>query len=881
MAMLLLLLLLLSVVLIGFRLSQGALQIPHLASRLATAVSGQGISVEMQKADLAWAGYHKGGGVPLYLQLGGISVRNAEGVELVTIPSARLVVLPAALFGGAAPILVSGTNAHFPGSAVPVSLRAAIRLGAGFQLARADLLVTLGPGRLGAGDNSLPITSGGFTLAVTPRAVVLSDGNLHLAKSGESAPLVGFTGHADLQSQWQGSVTATADAVQAGDLAAYWPPTLFWQTRHWVTTNITAGAARDAAFTIALAAPRNLASIAMTSISGGFTGQNLTLTWLPHAAPITELGGRFTVLDQDNALVTATAARLGGLSLSSGNMKILDMNTHRPIGQLSVDVSGTVQDVIAVINAPPLNLLRQAPPEIAPATGAVKATVTATIPLINKLLLEDVTLHVGAALSNVALASPVTGLGFSGGTARLDATTHDIDVAGSAQFAGEPATLQVKASFEQKGAQSFTLSSLAGPVLLHRLGLDVQSVLADQVIGAAPYSVQITGAPAGVQHASVTADLTPLRLAVPRFGWSKPAGVAGQLALSATLNDGNLASLDSISLTAPDLNIQGQAEQNQLTLPVVNIGLTRASGQVIRPTGPDGTWSASFSGPVLDLRAISSSPQKATVPPPANPPGGNVLPSGPAWRLNLNFAQLNLAAKPAPDFKGFVFDGSGQGASLLRAQAKAGDVTLTIAPVSPAQRNLQLQTPDGGFLLGALGAFSYLEGGTLSLDAVYGSGAAVAGKLTLQNFRLLKAPAFTGVMQALTIYGVPDAASGPGLFFERAVVPFSLENDILYLKGARAFSTSLGFTASGHIALADGKSEIDATIIPAYTFNAALGKIPVIGHLFTAEKGGGLFAVRAKISGPLSNPVVVVNPLSALTPGVLRDVFGLGGSPGE
>ena len=50
-----------------------------------------------------------------------------------------------------------------------------------------------------------------------------------------------------------------------------------------------------------------------------------------------------------------------------------------------------------------------------------------------------------------------------------------------------------------------------------------------------------------------------------------------------------------------------------------------------------------------------------------------------------------------------------------------------------------------------------------------------------------------------------------------------------------------------------------------------------MGKLFTAEKGGGLFAVRAKITGPLSNPKVSVNPLSALTPGVLRDIFGVGG----
>ena len=237
--MMALLLALLAVCLLGFRLSYGPLQIPDLASWLATAASGEGISVRMREADLGWAGYHQGGGVPLYLRLGDIDVRNAVGVELVHIPSARLEVLPAALFGARAPIMVSGTDARFPGSAVPVSLLAAIRLGPDFSLARADMSVTLGAGRLGAGVNSVPITSGGFTLAVTPSAVQLTSGHLALAQVGHSMPQVGFTGAAQRGKIWQGSISVTADAVQAQDLGAYWPPGAAPQTRKWVTENIT------------------------------------------------------------------------------------------------------------------------------------------------------------------------------------------------------------------------------------------------------------------------------------------------------------------------------------------------------------------------------------------------------------------------------------------------------------------------------------------------------------------------------------------------------------------------------------------------------------------------------------------------------------------
>jgi hypothetical protein len=131
----------------------------------------------------------------------------------------------------------------------------------------------------------------------------------------------------------------------------------------------------------------------------------------------------------------------------------------------------------------------------------------------------------------------------------------------------------------------------------------------------------------------------------------------------------------------------------------------------------------------------------------------------------------------------------------------------------------------------------------------------------------------------LTLYGLADAASGPGLRISRAEVPFTLQNGTLSVHQARAYSSSLGFTATGSFDLVNGTSDLDTTIVPLYALNSLPGRIPLIGRLFSAEKGGGLIAMRAHISGPIGNARVSVNPLSALTPGFLRGIFGLGGSP--
>jgi hypothetical protein len=104
---------------------------------------------------------------------------------------------------------------------------------------------------------------------------------------------------------------------------------------------------------------------------------------------------------------------------------------------------------------------------------------------------------------------------------------------------------------------------------------------------------------------------------------------------------------------------------------------------------------------------------------------------------------------------------------------------------------------------------------------------------------------------------------------------------VLELRDARAFSASLGITARGRVELGPRRADLQGTIVPAYMFNSLLGNIPLVGRVFSAERGGGLFAAAFTLRGPLDDPQVSVNPLSALTPGFLRGLFQLpAGSPG-
>jgi hypothetical protein len=868
---------------LAFRLSEGPIQVPYLASELATAVSGRGIRIDVGQAVLAWGGFKNGGAAPLYLRLGRIVASNAVGVELATVPDARLLFLPGALLGTKAPILVNSADAHFAGSAVSVSMEAAIRLGLGLHLSSADLFITLGAGNLGSGDNSVPITGGGFSAHVTPDDLAIDNGRLSLAPQGESAPAVAFSGGATRQADWRGQATITVDAVQAVDLSAYWPPGLAAQTRQWVVKNITAGQAHDGRFTLGLSAPADLSRLALTAAAGGFAADGLTLSWIPGAVPITALNGTLTIVDPDDISITASRARLGGLALSQGVMKITGIAHHDQAGALTLNADGRVADAIAVLNAPPLSLFRALPADVALATGAAHAAISVELPFKTDLKIQQVTLNVDAGLSNVAMPVPIGGLAFSNGVLAMHVTTQVLNLSGTASLAGEAARVTALADFGTgQPLRRFTLKTAVGPAFLHHYGLDAATSMADAVTGTVPVDLTVTpSGPAG-QVLLLNADLTGATFGLPALGWSKNAGLPGHLQVAAAFDNQGFVGVTGINATAPALDIQGQWQGATLHLSALDIGETVAQGDITPATGGR-PWIVNLAGPELSLRAIlkpskgAAAKQAAAVTPGAAPA------AGPAWRANLVFSKFRLAKQPAPGLAAFRFVGTGAGAAVLTANGhvmtRTGlPIALVIRPAAGGRHDLRLTATDGGEVLRALGAYDDLQGGALDLHLTYGAGQPVTGVAGLKHFRILQAPAFGKVLQGLTIYGVGEATSGPGLAFDRLIAPFSIATGTLTLNGARAYSSSLGFTASGRIALGDGTTRLDATIIPAYAVNAALGKIPVVGGLFTAETGGGLIAVRATITGTLSDPQVSVNPFSALTPGVLRDVFGTGGA---
>jgi hypothetical protein len=63
------------------------------------------------------------------------------------------------------------------------------------------------------------------------------------------------------------------------------------------------------------------------------------------------------------------------------------------------------------------------------------------------------------------------------------------------------------------------------------------------------------------------------------------------------------------------------------------------------------------------------------------------------------------------------------------------------------------------------------------------------------------------------------------------------------------------------------------TLVPLYGLNNMFGQIPIVGLFLGGGSNEGMFGITYEVSGPTSNPRTMVNPISAIAPGVLRKFF--------
>ena len=892
------------------------LGMPMLTQLSAVSIRGATLTVDDRALAMTWAAQrldvdlsrHPGGGVDgsgqVILVLGGekanltgtFSVPRAslsksagskdadsKGAGSIQVAARLSQVTPKAL-AAAAPVF-----APLAALDAPVTLDVSADLGPDLVPLRLRAAARAGAGKISAGLGTVPIRRAEFTLSGTPEQMKLESAVIEAQpKAGGAVTSMRAGGQLTHRGGRLGAVLdLTLDRVAFADLRFLWPAGIARNARDWITQNITGGVARDGKAVVTLDGRDDGSDLTLVRASGTLEGDDITATWLPTVPPIEQGKARLVLTDPDKIEIEVRTAQQkvrGGdpIAIRDGRVIVTGLAKTDQIATIRCDVTGSVASAIALLKEPRMRILDRHPLDLRAPAGEARLSFSAVLPLELKLDIDDITIRATGPVTGLHLGGIAAGRDLDDGALTIDVDTTRLLAKGKVRLGGIPTDIDAMMDFRSgppsQLTQRYIVSGKATPAMLTAAGLDTGGV----VSGEASLTATLNEYRNGTGEILIGADLTRTAVSVPPLAWVKAEGSAVKASARLILAKDKMTGIDRITADGPGVTIRatiaapgGRIEQIRLERAI--LGRTDVSGTIRLPR--DGSVGLDLSGPALDLNAkILEKPMRNA-------------PPGPAWSLRGQFDRVLLAHDEQITRVAVSADHDGTLTRNLALSATSGGgkpIAMSIGRSTGERaqpvRQLAMTANDAGRLLRGLDITPTVQNGVLTITGAFDDATpahVLTGTLEIDEFRVMRAAALGKLLQGLTLYGLFDALDGPGLSFSRLVAPFQLTDDTVLLHDTRAFSPSLGVTVKGRIDRGAGRMDVEGTVVPAYVFNSLLGKIPLIGALFRSEQGGGLIAMNYALRGPVDDPSVMANPLSALTPGILRGMFGLFDGPAD
>jgi hypothetical protein len=139
--------------------------------------------------------------------------------------------------------------------------------------------------------------------------------------------------------------------------------------------------------------------------------------------------------------------------------------------------------------------------------------------------------------------------------------------------------------------------------------------------------------------------------------------------------------------------------------------------------------------------------------------------------------------------------------------------------------------------------------------------------LIVDNFKLIKAPAFAKLLSLADLKGLTDTLKGEGITFDTLTIKYETDLATMNIEEIFMIGPSISILMDGYVERESGLISLRGTLVPAKFLNTLVSKIPKVGDILVGKKAGeGLFGLSFKIKGLPDNLKTTVNPIKTLTP---------------
>jgi hypothetical protein len=657
---------------------------------------------------------------------------------------------------------------------------------------------------------------------------------------------------------WGYALDGTFGALTPEALLHLWPVALAERTRTWVVNNIQGGVIRRGQFALrSQEGPRPVVYL-------NATFDKAQVRYVPTLPVVRDGAGTLTLNDDRFAVRvtkgTITPAQGGDITVDGSSFVIPDTRQRPAEGQVTLAGSGRIEALLSYLDAPPLGIMRRANRPVDLLSGQVQFDGTLDLPLRRGVQFADMALDMRGRAVDVSSDRIIPNRTLTARALDVSITNDRLRVSGRAEVSGVPFdgawTLPIPAP-----GQPQTGSTVDGVVTLSQDAAQSFGVaLPDGMVsGSGPADLRIDLGRDAPPQFTLTSRLAGIGLSLPPIGWSLSQGAEGTLEVAGVL--AQPARIDRLVLQGPGLEARGSITLNaDGSLGSIDLDRVQAGGWLDAPVVLTGRGAGvppavRISGGRVDLRTAPFGQ------------GGGGAGGGGRVPLTLALDQLQVSNSiRLTEFRADLQSGGGLTGDFTAQVNGTAPITGEAVPQG-GRTALRIRSNDAGKVIREAGILRTVAGGdmTLALVPVAGQPGSYDGALTVVNTRLRDAPGIASLLDAVSIVGLLDQLEGPGILFTEVDARFRLTPDQLVLTRSSATGPSMGISLDGTYNLGAGTLNFQGVLSPIFFLNG-------LGSIFT-RKGEGLIGFNFNLAGPANQPNVSVNPLSALTPGMFREIF--------
>ena len=679
----------------------------------------------------------------------------------------------------------------------------------------------------------------------------------------------------------QATLNAKAQNVPIAMLSSYWPASLGPDVHAWVKRNLRGGMINDTDFTLHFKGLPDEIGITPDMVDGIINVTGTQVVYLDDMPSVDNVSGQVHLTLNDLIVTIEKAASNNVTAQNGGTFSILGMTEPVTTASLDINVDGKVPDVLEILNYPALQFMSAIGIDPKKTTGSAQGNLQLKFPLGDALKSSDqIYVKVDADVRNADVEDIILGLGVQDAILKVKMDGPKLSLNGTSLFYGASTKYTLDQSFDKTKNPMTDIKVHVDLNDRARDHLNYPFFTAPAISGIMPTDLHLILKHNDTGTLNIEADLTKTVIDLHEIGWNKPEKIAGKAAFTLNLAKGKPTSAPLISLTDDlgtkikgGLSFTKQGLLKQVAFPSIKTPRTNAS--VLVDFSKDRDIFIDLKAPELDISALLKKGSSLNI----RSDSDTKEEKDPFHiKLNASIDKLWLSEKGYSEqssISAHYYDGW----ENMRLNSFVGDKKVPLSfSLNPTSKEniytLSLLSENAGYTLTALDYTSTVKGGHLELNGTYTAGSGTKGTLTISDFYLENDQTLIKILQLTSFTGIIDTLRGEGLFFDSADIPFVIDHESVAIESALISGSSLGITLNGKYFRQTKYMNLYGSIIPFYTVNSFLGKIPLIGGLFSGEKGGGLIAPTYTIKGKLPSPDISVNGFSALAPGAIRSVFG-------